>query len=56
MTITDDGHGFDLQTTAYGMGLRSMQERLSLVNGRLIITSTPGQGTQLTAALPLGSI
>ncbi|MBK8900652.1 MAG: HAMP domain-containing protein [Anaerolineaceae bacterium] len=53
MTITDDGRGFDMQATAYGMGLRSMQERLGLVNGSLTINSTPGQGTQLTATLPL---
>lgn len=55
MTITDDGNGFDTGATAYGMGLRSMQERLAQLNGRLTIHSTPGQGTQLTATLPLQS-
>lgn len=53
MTIADDGRGFDPTVTAYGMGLRSMQERLGQLNGRLTIHSTPGQGTQLTATLPL---
>jgi signal transduction histidine kinase len=53
MTIADDGRGFDPEATAYGMGLKSMQERLGMVNGRLTIHSTPGQGTQLTATLPL---
>jgi NarL family two-component system sensor histidine kinase LiaS len=53
MSIQDDGRGFDPTSTAYGMGLSSMQERLAKVNGRLTIHSTPGQGTQLTATLPL---
>ena len=56
MTVTDDGHGFDIQATAYGMGLKSMQERLAGVNGRLTITSAQNQGTELTATLPLEKI
>jgi NarL family two-component system sensor histidine kinase LiaS len=52
LTVTDDGHGFDTQATAYGMGLKSMQERLAGVNGRLTVSSTPGQGTQLIATVP----
>ncbi len=53
MTIADDGRGFDMSSTTYGMGLSSMQERLAQVNGRLTIHSTPGQGTTLKAAVPL---
>ena len=53
MAIADDGQGFDTASTAYGMGLSSMQERLAQLNGRLTIHSTPGQGTKLTATLPL---
>lgn len=53
MTIADDGSGFDINSTAYGMGLSSMQERLAQVNGRLTIHSTPGQGTKLAATLPI---
>ena len=56
MTIIDDGRGFDTNSTAYGLGLSSMQERLEQLNGRLTITSTPDQGTQLTASLPLEKI
>jgi signal transduction histidine kinase len=37
------------------MGLSSMQERLAKVNGRLTIHGTPGQGTQLTATIPIQS-
>ena len=53
MTISDDGQGFDVAETGYGMGLTSMQERLAQLNGRLAIRSSPGQGTTLTATLPL---
>ncbi|WP_420643442.1 histidine kinase [Candidatus Leptofilum sp.] len=53
LTIADDGQGFDTHETAHGMGLNSMQERLVAVNGRLAIHSTPGQGTQITATVPL---
>ena len=53
LTITDDGRGFDPQATAYGLGLNSMQERLVSVNGRFTVTSARGQGTKLTAVVPL---
>ncbi len=56
MTIADDGRGFDTTATAYGMGLHSMEERIGQLNGRLTIHSTPGQGTQLMATLPLEKI
>jgi hypothetical protein len=55
MTIADDGRGFDTTSTAYGMGLGSMQERLAQLNGRLTIHSKPGQGSKLIATLPLPS-
>jgi NarL family two-component system sensor histidine kinase LiaS len=55
MTIADDGRGFDTTSTAYGMGLGSMQEWLAQLNGRLTIHSTPGQGSKLIATLPLPS-
>ncbi len=53
MSIADDGKGFDVTETGYGMGLHSMQERLAQLNGRLAIHSSPGQGTSLTATLPI---
>ena len=53
LTIADDGQGFEVTDTVYGLGLQSMKERLAQLDGRLTINSTPGQGSQLTAALPL---
>ncbi len=51
LTIQDDGIGFDvenaLEHSAMGasLGLRGMEERVSLANGRLEIESTFGEGT-----------
>ena len=41
MTLSDNGIGFDAQTADIGIGLKSMQERLEMINGRCIINSTP---------------
>ena len=38
---------------AAGSGLRGMRDRLELFGGRLRITSAPGAGTRLHAAVPL---
>jgi two-component system, NarL family, sensor kinase len=38
-----------------GSGLRNMADRLAALGGRLQIRSTPGQGTTITAQLPVAS-
>ena len=59
LTISDDGAGFDLQAmllsdpSARGFGLLGMRERAMSVGGALTITSRPGEGTTVVAALPL---
>jgi len=51
--IADDGHGFDMNQKAKGMGFRSMRERISSIRGTVQIQSAPGQGTRLIAQLPI---
>lgn len=57
--VTDDGIGFDpagLSAVAVeggGFGLAAMRARLRDLGGTLTVTSTPGDGTALTARLPL---
>lgn len=54
LTVQDNGHGIvrkDPHTP--GIGLAGMNERLTLVGGKLIFSSNPNQGTILTAQLPL---
>lgn len=57
--VEDDGRGFDPSEPAAAaqpgrrFGLRSMAERALLVDGRLEIESTPGQGTTVYLTVPL---
>jgi signal transduction histidine kinase len=53
--IADDGQGFDTQLPRGGhhIGLWSMAERVEQLGGQFELRSTPGQGTTVTATLPL---
>ncbi len=56
LEIADDGTGFDVQRAEVrrpGMGLFSMRERMALVNGSLSLSAAPGDGTTVTATVPL---
>jgi PAS domain S-box-containing protein len=59
LTIKDNGRGFQLPNriedlTGSGcLGIMGMSERAQLLGGTLELTSSPGQGTQVTAKLPL---
>jgi ligand-binding sensor domain-containing protein/signal transduction histidine kinase len=49
MNITDDGQGFDpAQAAQGGLGLDNMRERAASIDADLSITSTPGDGTQVS--------
>jgi signal transduction histidine kinase len=45
LTILDDGNGFDTNKHHQGLGLRSMRERVELLNGEFSVESKIGQGT-----------
>jgi PAS domain S-box-containing protein len=50
LAVTDDGHGFDLamvREQGRGLGLRSIDERVRLVGGRLSVETAPGKGTAI---------
>jgi PAS domain S-box-containing protein len=55
LVISDEGRGFDLAATKEnrGIGLITMQERVSLVDGELRIESQPGSGTTVHARVPI---
>ncbi|HEY2240214.1 MAG TPA: sensor histidine kinase [Streptosporangiaceae bacterium] len=50
--VSDDGCGFVTGGATGGYGLRGMRERVTQVDGRFEITSTPGAGTRLRAEVP----
>jgi PAS domain S-box-containing protein len=54
LQISDNGVGFDpgRETARHGLGLASIRERIRLVHGRFLISSSPGKGTQVTATAP----
>ena len=52
LELRDDGAGFELKDKHDGWGLIGMHERVEQMNGRLEITSVPGQGTNIVVALP----
>ena len=52
-TVSDDGAGYDARRTAMGSGQRNMADRLAALDGRLEVRSAPGQGTVVTARVPL---
>jgi signal transduction histidine kinase len=54
-TVRDDGVGFD-PNLVRGMGLLGMEERVRRLGGRLRIDSQLGQGTVVSADLPVAEI
>ncbi len=64
LDIVDDGRGFDPSHAPEatpdlalgGYGLRASRERLRDLGGGLDVESRPGDGTALTAYLPLGGV
>jgi len=59
ITVRDDGVGFNVmqahQRAAHGqsLGLLGMEERIRLLDGRLDVRSSPGEGTEIMASIPL---
>jgi signal transduction histidine kinase len=51
--VEDDGCGFLTGEVSAGIGLSSMRERAALLSGRVTVSSTQGQGTQLELLIPL---
>ena len=51
LSVLDDGCGFDTNMK-YGMGLRSIRERVGSIRGTVQIQSAPGHGTRLLVQVP----
>lgn len=58
LDVADDGIGFDARrpptptSRGTGIGLNAMRSRLEEVGGRLVVESTPGEGTAIGATIP----
>jgi signal transduction histidine kinase len=54
LDVRDDGLGGAVEG-GLGFGLRSITERIEQIGGRLILESTPGEGTTVTASVPFAT-
>jgi len=58
VSIMDNGRGFDLDKVLHpesperGFGIIGIQERVSLLGGKIDIQSSPGFGTQISIEIP----
>lgn len=53
LAVRDNGKGFNTQNVRNGNGLVNMTQRAASLNGTLICTSHPGEGTDVVAELPI---
>lgn len=56
ITVEDNGRGMPVNTTSNeGIGLKTIRERVKLMNGQIDTVSTPGQGTSVYIELDLAA-
>ena len=53
LRVSDDGKGFDPGAITERFGLVGIRERVDLARGELLVESSPGQGTVISAELPV---
>lgn len=53
LRISDDGAGFDIETSQMGLGLAGMRERALLVGAALEVESRPNLGTRVRLSVPI---
>lgn len=53
LVISDNGDGFDPQTTPPGIGLHNMRQRTRHLDGTIEIISQPSRGATVTVMLPI---
>jgi signal transduction histidine kinase len=51
-SVSDDGRGFQKETTSFGMGLQNIADRLAALGGTFVVRSTPGEGTKVSGLIP----
>jgi len=53
LEIDDDGRGFDVDLTTWGMGLNNLRDRVDGMGGSFGVTSVLGEGTTVRIMLPV---
>jgi signal transduction histidine kinase/ligand-binding sensor domain-containing protein len=54
ITVEDDGKGFELKEAALnnGFGLKNIQDRVKVLNGKMDVRTAPGRGTSILIEVP----
>lgn len=55
LRVAENGIGFnpeEIRSKKAGMGLNSIYKRIEMINGKLILNSTPGEGTSISIEVP----
>lgn len=55
MIIADNGKGNELSKTKKGIGLKNIEGRMRLFNGKMKVNTAPGKGFQLEVSMPITS-
>jgi signal transduction histidine kinase len=55
-SVKDDGRGFDVRATPYGMGLQNMADRLAALGGTFEVRSAPNEGTTVSGRIPTAAV
>ena len=50
--VRDAGAGYEIGADTHGFGLIGMRERVELVDGKLAVSSSPGEGTTVSVVIP----
>ena len=53
LSVQDDGCGFDKEILSNGAGLKNIKDRVTIFNGKMDISSSPDNGTEITVEIDL---
>jgi signal transduction histidine kinase len=53
VSVEDNGIGFDPRSTRKGAGLKNIQNRIYLINGRHEFESAPDKGSKIIITFPI---
>ena len=53
LKVSDDGRGFDADAEGLGIGLGTMRDYAEAAGGQLAVETAHGEGTAVTATIPL---
>ena len=56
LRVEDNGRGFEAGAATTGIGLKTLRDRVALLEGIVYLEATPGEGSQVQVRLPLPTL